>query len=449
MRLTSVAHLDLPPGPVMAYAVEAGPDGEELPVSFDQRRHVGQGQRPGSWMAVCLRWPHALNADDLARAWLAVIARHGTLRTVFSRRQDQIVLHQVDITAGRWLVHPNTPNTPDTEEAPRASRDVLREVLDERCAPFARPSHALLVAGHDTDQPHVIIGLDHAHTDAWSLLVLARDLGVCVDDVSAGRPPGVMLPAADSFAQHSAALESMNPAPPDVRLRWSQIIAAGGGVMPTFPLPLGDLSYPVDEVVEVRDVFDPTELRRFEQGLRTRGLRMFPAALSVLTHVIGDMSGQPLRAVLPVHSRHDERWHASVGWFITNAVIESHDPDPATCSAAIREAISLGSYPLAPIMAAYGGMPASPGMFAVSWLDHRRLPVAIDPDLQAQHVSAVIRTDGVMIWFVVNDAGMHVRCRYPDTARARESVGSWLDAVCRGLHRFDTESADGTPDDQG
>ncbi len=384
-------------------------------------------------MALCLRWPRSLSPGDLARAWLAVVARHGTLQTAFSRdSHGEVVLHHTDIGVGQWVEHPVSNGS---------ASDVVRQVLDESCAPYSRPSHALLLAGMDTDLPAIIIGLDHAHADAWSLMVLAGDLGICLDDIAAGRTPGSTLPTVDSFAEHSALLESMAQAPQQVRSRWSQIVAAGGGVMPTFPLPLGDISTPVAEVVEVRDVFDSAELAHFENRLKALGQRMFPAALSVLTQVIRDMSGQPLRAVLPVHSRHAERWHTSVGWFITNSVIESVDPDPAACSLAIREAISLGSYPLAPIMAAitapHGGLPAAPGMFAISWLDNRRLPVALDPALQAQHVSAVIRTDGVMIWFVTNDSGMHVRCRYPDTPRARESVGSWLNAVCRGLQTFD------------
>lgn len=35
--------------------------------------------------------------------------------------------------------------------------------------------------------------------------------------------------------------------------------------MPTFPLPLGDLSTPRKEVVAVRDVADPAELARLEE----------------------------------------------------------------------------------------------------------------------------------------------------------------------------------------
>ena len=50
-----------------------------------------------------------------------------------------------------------------------------------------------------------------------------------------------------------------------------------------------------------------------------------------------------------------------------------------------------------------------------------------------QYVSAVIHDDGVMVWFIVNDTGLHLRARYPNTAAARAHVVPWLDAVERGL----------------
>ena len=39
-----------------------------------------------------------------------------------------------------------------------------------------------------------------------------------------------------------------------------------------------------------------------------------------------------------------------------------------------------------------------------------------------------------MVWFVVNDAGLHLRARYPNTPQARRNVRAWLDAVEKALH---------------
>ncbi len=431
MRLTNVALMALPAGRLHSYAVRAADDpGRRLPVSFDQGRHVGEGQRPGSWMAIAARLPGAAGLEELGAAWDAVVARHGTLRTVFSAEyDDELLLHEVEVSPGTWVEHRVRPG--------RATREVLREVLDATCAPFERPSHRLCVVVPEDSapdqRPAVVIAADHAHVDMWSLLALVRDLVACLEDLRHERDPGSGLPPAPSFAEHTRALLEMPPVPPRVRRRWFDILDAEGGLMPAFPLPLGEVTPAPPEVVEVRDVLDAAECERFSTSAHTRDVRMFAFAMSVLTQVTADLAGRPLRAVFPVHSRHEQRWHDSCGWFITNAVIESDDPEPRACATAVKEAIGLGSWPLGPILAPYGGMPVRPGMFAISWLDTRRLPVTVDPALEVQYVSAAIRTDGVMVWFVVNGTGLHLRARYPDTPQARENVGRWLDAVGTGL----------------
>ncbi|MET0821894.1 MAG: peptide synthetase, partial [Aeromicrobium sp.] len=69
MRLTNVAHLRLPFGRLMGYDVRVSEPGRPLTVSFDQRRHVRAGERPGSWMAISFRLPEPVPRDALATAW--------------------------------------------------------------------------------------------------------------------------------------------------------------------------------------------------------------------------------------------------------------------------------------------------------------------------------------------------------------------------------------------
>ncbi|MFT4295185.1 MAG: hypothetical protein QM582_07205 [Micropruina sp.] len=66
MRPPRVARMAIPQGRLLSYAVVPGERGRTLPVSFDQGRHVGRGQRPGSWMAVSARLPVGTTLDDLA-----------------------------------------------------------------------------------------------------------------------------------------------------------------------------------------------------------------------------------------------------------------------------------------------------------------------------------------------------------------------------------------------
>ncbi|GAA1477653.1 peptide synthetase [Nocardioides aestuarii] len=437
MRLTNVAHLRLPFGRLLGYDVTVGQPGAELPVSFDQRRHVAVGERPGSWMALSFRLPTRVDPDDLAAAWLAVVERHGTLRSAFTEVDGEPRLHEVEVGPGTWVEH--------TVEPGQAVNDALRQVLDTHCTPCSRPSHRLCLL-ETADGPTVVVAADHSHVDLWSMLVIVRDLLTALADRRAGRTP--TLPPAPPFADHTEALRDRPLAPDDVRRRWAEVLEACGDVMPRFPLPLdlplGEGSTLVRERVEVRDVLDVDASAAFAVRAREEGVSTLALVVAAMTAVTRDLADQPLRAVFPVHSRYDATWHDSVGWFITNSVIESVDPDPRASAAAVKEAVQLGSWPLADVLEPWGGMPEAPGMFAISWLDLRRLPVRVDATgLEAQYVGAAVLTDGVMLWFVLDESGLHLRCRYPDTDEARRHVGGWLDTLVDRLRAEARTGADG------
>ncbi|OOP60345.1 peptide synthetase [Arthrobacter sp. SRS-W-1-2016] len=423
MRLTNVTHLRLPFGRLWGYDVSVSALRGRLPVSFDQRLHVGAGDRRGSWMAMSFRLPAPTGREAIADAWLAVVGRHGTLRTAFVPGADgDPELHEIEIGPGTWVEHEVSPG--------QAVNEAVRDILDAACSPYQRPSHRLCVL-ETAAGITVVIAADHAHVDMWSMLVIARDLLSALDAGSNGRE---LLPEpAPAFVEHTQTLLDRKPAPDHVRHRWEQIIGDSGGAMPQFPLPLGAPD-PQRERVEVRDVFDLDDGAAFAAQARNDGVSTLALAVVAMTAVTRELAGTPLRAVFPVHSRFDDKWHDSVGWFITNSVLESAVAEPLAAAAAVKEAVQLGSWPLADVLAPWGGMPVVPGMFAISWLDLRRLPVRIDSvGLDAQYVSATIDTDGVMLWFILDDTGLHLRCRYPDTVEARVSVGGWLDLLVARL----------------
>ncbi|WP_159610744.1 GNAT family N-acetyltransferase [Glutamicibacter sp. JC586] len=419
MRLTNVAQLRLPFGKLRGYDVSATRTGVELPISFDQRRHVSLGQRPGSWMAISFRLPAKVELDDLANAWLEVINRHGTLLSAFSQdAHGELHLEEITVGPGSWVQHPVATG--------QSMNDALRDVFDQFCAPLNTPSHRLCLLETALEST-VVIASDHSHVDMWSMLVIARDLlrALGLSDEEENPQP---LQAA-SFTEHTRELVNRERAPREVHQRWAEVLGASGSVMPRFPLPLGE-PVPHAERVEVRDVLDVDDSAAFAAQAKEDSVSTLTAVISAMTAVTQELAQAPLRAVFPVHSRYDHRWDDSVGWFITNSVIESADPTPSACAAAVKEAVKLGSWPLEEILEPWGGMPEEPGMFAISWLDLRRLPVRVDSiGLEAQYIGASIRTDGVMLWFILDDAGLHLRCRYPDTPEGREHVGGWLDAL--------------------
>ena len=435
MRLTNVAHLRLPFGRLLGYDLGVEPQPRALPISFDQDRHVGQGDRAGSWMALSFRLPGPRDLADVEAAWRAVLHRHGTLRSVFSPGPDGPRLHAARLGEGRWVEHPIAPG--------QAVNDALREVLDATCTPYAAPAHRLCLL-ETADGPTLVVGADHSHVDMWSMLVIARDLLAALDARRHGTEPFAGWPDAAPFAEHTAALRAGPRAPPEVRRRWAEVLEASGGVMPRFPMPLGEGAGPQRERVEVRDVLDVDDAAALGVAAAEAGVSTLGLVVSAMTEVTRVLADEPLRAVFPVHSRYDPTWHDSVGWFITNSVLTCDDPHPKAAAAAVKEAVSLGSWPLADVLAPWGGMPEAPGMFAISWLDLRRLPVRVDAKgLEAQYVGASILTDGVMLWFVLDESGLHLRCRYPDTDEARRNVGRWLDRLVAELRRRARDSAGG------
>lgn len=417
MRLTHVLQMALPAGRVSTCATPLTADpSRPLPISFDQRRHVEVGDRPGSWLALSFRLSRDVDRAELGRAWEQVVARHGTLRTVFSRRGGELALHAASAASAEWTDH---------DGASGEVREVVRDALDATCRPFGAPSHRLVLIEPNDAPPVVMIAADHSHIDMWSLLVLARDLLAALE--------GGELGAAPDFAEHTALLQHAPPAPASVAAEWDRIMSAGGGRMPVFPLPLGDVSEPLTEVVEVRDVLDAAGYAALSARAEATGTRVAALAMSVLAGVTVRLAHAPLRAVFPVHSRFESRWHDAVGWFITNAVIDDQSDDPREGAAAVKRALALGSHPLEPLLEPWGGMLPTPGMFAVSWLDARRIPVSLAGLREVQWVSASLQTDGVMIWFLATDDGLHLRVRYPDTPEARANVGRWVDTVAAAL----------------
>lgn len=307
----------------------------------------------------------------------------------------------------------------------------LRRLLDAACSPGRAPSHRLSVI-ETMDGPVVVLAADHSHVDIWSFLVLLRDVRDAVTALLSGEEPcgGEPVPA---FAAHTAAQLGRDAPPADVVARWHELLDGCGGRFPVFPLPLGTDS-PVPERVEVRDVLDVDQDAALSRAAAAQEVSTLALVVSVLAEVTQELAGAPLRALFPVHTRLDERWHDSVGWFIANSVLAPSSSSVADAAAAVREAVRLGRPRLDTVLERYGGAVTAPGMFAVSWLDLRRMPVDVDSRrVGAELVSAKIRTRDVMVWFVSDATGLHLRCRYPDTGTARASVGAWLDAVVAGI----------------
>jgi amino acid adenylation domain-containing protein len=158
---------------------------ERLPLSFAQERLWFMSQlepdSAGYNIPAAVRIHGELDADQLDRAFNAIIARHETLRTVFPSedgRASQCILERVDFRLERI-------ECSDEE----AARDLCRA---DAATPFDLASGPLLRGKliRLDDREHVLLlNMHHIVTDGWSMGVLIRELGAILDGQELPAPP--------------------------------------------------------------------------------------------------------------------------------------------------------------------------------------------------------------------------------------------------------------------
>ncbi|MBY6363738.1 condensation domain-containing protein [Rhodococcoides corynebacterioides] len=433
MRLIGADDLLPRPGTVLLWSVQADPETarvQDAPPSFNQRTHLA-GTGPLTWLAVAAEVPGPIRRADLARAVLTLLARHESLRTSFRRTPQGL----------RRAVHPAEaltlrPRSAGPVASPPRARDVVTAFVSEQCAePWSTP--AVAVAAVDrADRSTVVIGIDHALGDAWSLTVLLDDLvrlyrGAPADPV-----------AVPSFGRHCVREAATVVEPDDPRLgEWLRFLRAHGNAPPSFPGPTGVPAGEVRRAVLRTDTLvGADDAGAAEASCRELGTGPFAGALAALAHAVADeRSGdrpRSLSLLFPLHTRTLPSESRAVGWYVTNApvtVAVSADIRSTTRGAglALRAALPLGEVPIDTVISALGELRRPRhDVFMASFVDYRRLPGhATHGPLDARHVSAVTDADDVQIWFARTDAGLAVRTRVPDTAVARATVDRLIDRM--------------------
>lgn len=163
-----------------------GPD-ELIPASFAQRRLWFLDRlEPGSSaynvpLAVRLRGP--LDADALAAAIDAVVARHDVLRTTFTEVDGEPVQRVTDERTVR-LCHVDAA----------CAADVASWIASESYRPFDLGEGPLLrctLLAEDTDRHVLLLVAHHTVVDGWSLGLLLRELDEHYRACRSGRAPDV------------------------------------------------------------------------------------------------------------------------------------------------------------------------------------------------------------------------------------------------------------------
>jgi amino acid adenylation domain-containing protein len=128
-----------------------------------------------------------LDLDALTRAWAAVTARHGALRTTFVRIDGlprQKVHDSIDFRVESHVLAAGT-------DPAALVREITCRPFDLAQGPLFRLAHIALGADHGV----LVLVTHHIVSDGWADAILARDLGIAWQAAVQGRDPRAALPA--------------------------------------------------------------------------------------------------------------------------------------------------------------------------------------------------------------------------------------------------------------
>jgi mycolipenoyl-CoA---2-(long-chain-fatty acyl)-trehalose mycolipenoyltransferase / long-chain-acyl-CoA---trehalose acyltransferase len=451
LHVTTIDHYRPAPGEFLSWSVDASrsvAQPSRVPPSFNQSVHLAGADDHSTWLAASFRVRGRIDRDALARAYHALVTRHGTLHSSFTKRDGVVTREEHN---PRSLMLTENPGVRATSAA--ALQQAVWATLDAACHPFGFPAY-LLAAIDRRDRSTILCGFDHAHVDAYSMSIIIDDLHTLYEGyrgAADGRPE--CLPMSGNFVDYCAAEAEMTEVgPSDPRLlSWLRFFDDHGGGPPTFPLDLGlAVGEHAPQGADVRQLLDASSTERLATLCRRAGSSLYGGVLSAMAHAVRHLGGGTELALLfPMHTRRTEPWHNAVGWFTTNAPISVVGTDDHLCDTLrrtgpeLRRAMRLGGVPIPQVINALGGLSqVRDDIFMVSYVDYRTLPgAAIHDEIDAQHISNVTTADDAQFWISRTIRGLSIRSRYPDTAVGRTTITEFLAEVRRIL----AEAVDARP----
>ncbi|MGW1197862.1 condensation domain-containing protein [Streptomyces sp. NPDC002536] len=417
------------------------------PPSYNQEWHLKFASRlaeRGSgiplWMGFAFELPGPLDVEAFREALRTWTGQHETLRSGFRMSGAKPELFTVcsDAVSVQDVVLGEFTGDDDISGC-------LQKRIDEATDAFRWPSHVVETVER-ADSTTVIVALDHAHTDGFSVMTAVAEwqrlYAACVEGRSAELP--AVRSYVDFGAAERAAAQRIDAGHPAVG-HWSRFIAAGDDRLLRFPLDLGVAEGELlpHAKLDVR-LLDASEAQAVEAVCHDAGGGFLTGLLAAFAMVTHSITGDPVyRTVMPVHTRSRPEQQHSMGWYVGVAPVEVglgaaegfHDVVRAAHRSA-RTTLRHGRVPIARIAELLGTEAEwerrMPEVFPfVSFIDTRVIPgVRQWPEWNARTV-ARLRTRGskVNFWLHRTHDGVLLTARYPGTGTAEVSVADFVGRV--------------------
>ncbi|WP_072807491.1 condensation domain-containing protein [Rhodococcoides yunnanense] len=450
MEYTELADYPLPAGRLTEWvprvAEEADWIGDDRGVSFTHEDHCSRGN-DGSWIGTVFEIHRRYDAEAVRRTILAYIARHEAFRTRIER----------DDTIGAWhryTAPASAVSVVDRQEQKTRSESQVFEHLESWFADVVSPTlwphfvlatvvpeaHAAASVPQD-DKFLVIFAADHSVMDAYSQIYAINE----IDRLYAHELDGTdhLLPSVGSyvdFSAHERRLGESLTAEHDAVVAWERFLAAEGGRFPAFPLPLSADVVPTDLATRQSSVsswlLTTEQVEKFNAVCRAAGQNMQSGILAALALVSARLTDQgTFRTIMPMHTRYEEQWAASVGWYVGILPMQIRLDDARTFAEALEcaavagnEHKGLASVPYSRVASLLASTEIP--RFVVSYIDLRFLPDA--EEWQARKGRA-LRSEchaenEVYFWVNRTLQGLNISARFPSS-----------DISSTNVHRFIAE----------
>lgn len=475
MELNLITHWTPPSGRLVEWTVsdhaarvaaEAAID-PALPSTIQERHlrraavtaRTSAAQSP--WIGMAFEIEGPLDSPAMTRAIETYLHRHETFASWFSFEDPD-----ADPTDAGNPIRRHVVPAEGIELEPRiidehASSEQIRKHVEHRFATgtsaLSWPAFVFGAVEHDTGSGEpgadaarftVFHAVDHAHTDAQSMLLTFAELRTLYLAEVSGTP--AELPDAGSFVEFSQQeqerAKALTLASPQVT-GWLSHLAEHGGTLPSFPLDLGVEDGPRPAVGSRFDLADPVQSARFTEVAAAHGGNAIGAWFAALAIVEHELAGRDrYLGLTPVGTRGtDFAW--SQGWFI-NVIPVSFGLDGATSFSELasraREAYR-GGRALADVsvhrvidmvLAAAGdGASVAPSTLSVppivSYLDVHRLPLDA-ATVAASHITGLVGgkdTSIVSMWINQLHDSTWIALSHPDTPAAHDSVSRYAERL--------------------
>jgi hypothetical protein len=455
MRLTWISEYEAREGRLIEWTLDrvtlaaaAAAPADPRPASFMQEAHVqtalalrGAGVRAPTWLGTAFDVPGVLDRRALEAALLAWIARHETLRSGlrlvdgelerFTLSTDAVALAQsvaVDFGAGADVL------------------SYLDARFDEATDPLTWPPYLFVTVARE-DAFTVYLAFDHSNVDGYSIVQIPHEIHELYAAARDGHPAA--LSSVGSYVDFSTTERERArhvDETHDAVVRWRELVADCDGQLPAFALDHhvtpGELPKQTGVCEWLLDVHDA---KAFAAACKAAGANAHAGVLAIASIIARQRAAQPVyRTIIPLHTRTEQRWATSLGWYVALAPIQIDSTQARDFQDLITiahdeltTAKKTADVPFAKVcdLLHTALRPTS----VLSYMDGRMVPGAHQwATWNARGFGKVSYGDETYLWINRTVNGLYATARYPGTPQAHTNITTYLNDTRHILHTIAT-----------